>query len=187
MLKYLLLIFLSFLTTESIANNKENIINNLKNTNNISFEFEQNINQKIVETSGYDDYAESCLRSKQEGKVCGNCWKCFRKNSLKGKEVVIQGEIEIFLQKRPLKQAISTLYAIQRLPKAQQDLIKKKYPGLVLLLGDDYSMIERYFPLFVEIIPELYRSKILEKIRAIAEPMTKEECSRLLSMNLFNL
>ena len=47
MLKYLLLIFLTFLTTESIANNKENIINNLKKTNNVSFEFEQNINQKI--------------------------------------------------------------------------------------------------------------------------------------------
>lgn len=145
------------------------------------------INQKIVESSAYDDYAESCLRSKQEGRVCGKCWKCFRKNSLKGKEVVIQGEIEIFLQKRPLKQAISTLYAIQRLPKDQQDSIKKKYPDLSLLLDDDYSMIERYFPLFVEIIPAQYRSKILEKIRAFAESMTEEECSQLLSMNLFNL
>ena len=144
------------------------------------------INQKIVELSDYDDYAESCLRSKQEGRVCGKCWKCFRKNSLKGKEVLIQGEIEKFLQKRPLKQAISTLYAIQRLPKAQQDTIKEKYPDLVLLLDDDYSMFERYFPSFVEIIPESYRLEILEKIAAVAEPMTQEECSRLLSINLFS-
>lgn len=144
------------------------------------------INQKIVESSDYDDYAESCLRSKERGRVCGKCWKCFRKNSLKGKEVVIQGEIEIFLHKRPLKQAISTLYAIQRLPIAQQESIKKKYPDLSILLDDDYSMIERYFPSFVEIIPERYRMELLNKIEAVAEPMTQEECSRLLSINLFN-
>ena len=105
---------------------------------------------------------------------------------MKGKEVVIQGEIEIFLHKRPLKQAISTLYAIQRLPIAQQESIKKKYPDLSILLDDDYSMIERYFPSFVEIIPERYRMELLNKIEAVAEPMTQEECSRLLSINLFN-
>ena len=31
----------------SSANNKENIINNLKETKNINFDFEQNINEKI--------------------------------------------------------------------------------------------------------------------------------------------
>ena len=37
----------NFLTTELKANNKQNIINNLKNTKNVNFEFEQNINQKL--------------------------------------------------------------------------------------------------------------------------------------------
>ena len=143
------------------------------------------INQRIVEESGYDDYAESCLRSKEGGKVCGKCWKCFRKNSLKGKQVSLQGEIEIFLHKRPLKQAISTLYAIQRLPKLQRELIKQNHPDLETLLAQDYSLIERYCPLFSEIIPENYVSRIINKFDSVSEPMTEQECSRLLSMDLF--
>lgn len=144
------------------------------------------INQRIVENSSYDDYSESCLRSKESGKVCARCWKCFRKNSLKGKKVTIQGEIEIFLQKRPLKQAISTLYAIQRLPELQQASIREKYPDLIPLLQEDYSMIERYYPSFSEILPEEFRTGILENLDAVAEPMSEEESLKLLSLNLFN-
>ena len=143
------------------------------------------INQTIVEQSPYDDYSESCLRSSEEGKVCGRCWKCFRKNSLKGKAVSIQGEIEVFLQKRPLKQAISTLYAIQRLPIPQQELIKQQCPDLVELLKEDFSLIERYYPKSLEIIPERYREQTLKKLDEVSKPMSENECKALLSMNLF--
>jgi len=51
MLKYLYIFFLLFFVNNSNANNKENIINNLRNTNNINFEFEQNINKKIEKGS----------------------------------------------------------------------------------------------------------------------------------------
>ena len=44
MKKYLLFFFLFFFNNEIIALEKENIIENLKNTNNLSFNFEQNIN-----------------------------------------------------------------------------------------------------------------------------------------------
>ncbi len=47
MLKYFYSFILLFLITNSFANSKENITNNLKNTNSINFKFEQNINQKI--------------------------------------------------------------------------------------------------------------------------------------------
>ena len=143
------------------------------------------INQTIVEQSPYDDYSESCLRSSEEGKVCGRCWKFFRKNSLKGKAVSIKGEIEVFLQKRPLKQAISTLYAIQRLPIPQQELIKQQCPDLVELLKEDFSLIERYYPKSLEIIPERYREQTLKKLDEVSKPMSEEECKALLSMNLF--
>ena len=46
MLKYFIIIFF-FVIENTSANNKENIINNLKNTKNLNFEFEQNINGKI--------------------------------------------------------------------------------------------------------------------------------------------
>ena len=143
------------------------------------------INQRIVDGSDYADYAESCLRSKEAGKVCGKCWKCFRKNSMKGKEVQIQGEIEIFLNKKPLKQAISTLYAIQRLPQEQKNLIRGKFPDLSELMDGDYSMIERYNPMFLDIIPDAYRSYVAKKLNTIAEPMSESEIETLLSIDLF--
>lgn len=143
------------------------------------------INQRIVDNSEYADFAESCLRSKEAGKVCGKCWKCFRKNSMKGKEVQIQGEIEIFLNKKPLKQAISTLYAIQRLPQEQQNFIRRKFSDLSELMDGDYSMIERYNPMFFDIIPEMYRTHIAKKLNTVAEPMSESEIDNLLSIDLF--
>ena len=47
MKKNLLIIFLILLANKTTAEIKENIIQNLTNTNNISFNFEQNINGKI--------------------------------------------------------------------------------------------------------------------------------------------
>ena len=47
MYKYLILFFLLFFLINSNANNKEKIITNLNNTQNLNFEFEQNINGKI--------------------------------------------------------------------------------------------------------------------------------------------
>ena len=47
MLKYLVTFFFLFLITNSSANNKEKIIENLKNTRNLDFNFEQNINGKL--------------------------------------------------------------------------------------------------------------------------------------------
>ena len=47
MLKYTVVLILSFLITNVNANNKDKIIKNLKNTKNLDFNFEQNINGKI--------------------------------------------------------------------------------------------------------------------------------------------
>ena len=47
MIKYLFIIISFSLINSSSANNKENIIKNLKETKNINFDFEQNINEKI--------------------------------------------------------------------------------------------------------------------------------------------
>jgi len=47
MLKYFYLFIFFFFITSTNANNKENIINSLKNTLNVNFKFEQNNNKKI--------------------------------------------------------------------------------------------------------------------------------------------
>jgi hypothetical protein len=142
------------------------------------------LNQKLVENSKYEHFAESCLRSTKRGEVCGICWKCFRKNSMKGQVVEIKGEIAIFLEKRPLKQAISTLYAIQRLPQKQLQQIKSQHPDLERLLNQDYSLIERYMPNALEILPEPHKNIVKTRLDELCEEMTKEEISILINMNL---
>ncbi len=47
MLRILFLVCLISLSSEVKANNKDQIINKLKNTSNLNFDFEQNINGKI--------------------------------------------------------------------------------------------------------------------------------------------
>ena len=46
-MRYMFIIIFYFLINGASANKKENIINNLKETKNINFDFEQNINKKI--------------------------------------------------------------------------------------------------------------------------------------------
>ena len=140
------------------------------------------INQTIVEESPYAEYAQSCLRSTTPGSICGTCWKCFRKNSMKGHPIRIEGEIATFLAKRPLKQAASTLYAIKRLPEHQLKLIEKQHPDLEPLLQEDYSFLDRYHPGALELTPEGYRASILTYLRERFEPMSDEETARLHSV-----
>ena len=45
--KLILIVYFIFFKTFAYADFKENIINNLKNTQNMNFDFEQNINGKI--------------------------------------------------------------------------------------------------------------------------------------------
>ena len=47
MILRLFIIFFSFFILNANANNKEKIVTNLKNTSNLSFKFEQNINGEI--------------------------------------------------------------------------------------------------------------------------------------------
>ena len=47
MLRVLFLVCLISLSSEVNANNKDQIINKLKNTSNLNFDFEQNINGKV--------------------------------------------------------------------------------------------------------------------------------------------
>ena len=47
MLRYFLIFFFSILSSYSNAEIKDKIIQNLRNTNNLNFKFEQNINGKI--------------------------------------------------------------------------------------------------------------------------------------------
>ena len=71
MLKYILFFIFFILTTNSNASNKEKIIENLKNTRNLDFNFEQNINGKIENGNCIIQYPKKmfCEYAKSNNKI----------------------------------------------------------------------------------------------------------------------
>ena len=59
----------------------------------------QVITYKIVEDAGWLNLSVDCLRSKIVGDSCGMCWKCFRKNSMKGEAVKIMERLKVSFSK----------------------------------------------------------------------------------------
>ena len=144
------------------------------------------INLEIVKRVGYDGWAQSCLRSKKGGEVCSKCWKCFRKNSLLGIPFEYTGEIEKFLQKRPLKQAASTLYAMQknRFSKSGIDIVTK-VEDILHLLDIDFGWMERYYAPSLELLPPRYKHFTKKKLEIYCSEMSEEDVTKLQSLDMF--
>ena len=132
MLKYLLLIFLSFLTTESIANNKENIINNLKNTNNIGFEFEQNINQKIEKGNCIVQYPKKIFCE-----YVGSNNKVLVSN---GKSLVIKTKTSYYrypLEKTPLNYILDKNFLIKKIYNLKESVLDNSFINFIINENDN--------------------------------------------------
>ena len=71
MLRYIILFIFIILITNSNASNKEKIIENLKNTKNLDFNFEQNINGKIENGNCTIEYPKKmfCEYAKSNNKI----------------------------------------------------------------------------------------------------------------------
>ena len=144
------------------------------------------VNLNIVIASGWDGWAQSCLRSNRGGEVCGSCWKCFRKNTLQGQPFTMSNEITTFLSKEPLKQAVSTLYSIQRGGRSKEGVdIASTFPHLSSFLELDFSFLERYLPASLELIPKKYREFTEKRLNNFVLPMDVTEENRLADINLY--
>ncbi len=143
------------------------------------------INLKIVEDSELGHLAQSCLRAKNAGVVCGECWKCFRKNSLRGEPVVFSKEVDTFLQKQPLKQAASTIYALQKIGLKNPNLLEK-YTHLKSVLQIDVNWLLHYHPDSDEYIPTEMRTYYLNKLKTHATVMTSEERNIVETLKLYS-
>jgi glycosyltransferase involved in cell wall biosynthesis len=123
------------------------------------------INQKIVENSNFGNFAQSCLRS-DAGNTCGECWKCFRKNSLKGRKITITKEIDTFLKQKKLKMAASTIYSIQKMKSQNRFFqeIMNSYPHLQELVEENVQFLEKYYSPALELIPIKYRDYVKSRL-----------------------
>ena len=110
MIKYLSIIYFFFLLTNSIANNKENIINNLKETKNINFDFEQNINEKIEKGNCVIEYPKKIF-----------CEYLGKNNKIlvsNGNSLVIKTKVSYYLyplEKTPLNFILDKNYLINKI------------------------------------------------------------------------
>jgi len=138
------------------------------------------INLKITNDTGWEGWAQSCLRSTEPGEICGRCWKCFRKNSLQGLPWEYAGEIESFLKKRPLKQGASTLYSIQRNSISVEGIdIIKTYPDLEPMLSIDLEFLNRNHPIATKMLPSRYRTFTELRLLEYCEPMIDSDLNDL--------
>ena len=103
MKKYYLILFIFFPLTESVASIKNNIVKNLQNINNISFDFEQNINGKIEDGNCIIEYPK----------------KIFCKYNLKNKKILVSNGNSLVIKTK-------SSYYLYPLEKTSLNLILNK-------------------------------------------------------------
>ena len=122
MIKYLSIIFFFCLVDNSSANNKENIITNLKDTKNINFDFEQNINEKIEKGNCVIEYPKKIFCE-----YLGTNNKILVSN---GKSLVIKTNVSYYLyplDKTPLNFILDKDYLINKIYNLKERVIDESF------------------------------------------------------------
>ena len=130
MKKNLLIIFLILLTNKTTAEIKENIIQNLINTNNISFNFEQNINGNIENGNCIIQYPKKiyCNYHLSNKKILVS----------NGKSLAIKTRVSYYLyplEKTPLNLILDKNYLINKIRNLEGRIIEDKFIN--------YTFVER--------------------------------------------
>ena len=117
MLRIVLLIFLISLSSEVNANNKDQIINKLKNTSNLNFDFEQNINGEVELGNCTIQYPKKmfCKYDKKNKVMVSN-----------GKSLVIKSNSSYYrytLNKTPLNFILDKNFLIKKISKLNEEII----------------------------------------------------------------
>ena len=122
MKKYLIISILTFISTETLASFKNDIIRNLKSTNNVSFKFEQNINGKIEKGNCFLEYPKKIYCEYDLGNK-----KILISN---GRSLVIKTKTSYYLyplKKTPLNLILDKKFLINKINSLEERLIENKY------------------------------------------------------------
>ena len=122
MFKCKVILFLLILITNSSANNKERIIENLKNTRNLDFNFEQNINGKIENGNCTIEYPKKifCEYARSNNKILVS----------NGKSLVIKTITSYYrypLNKTPLNLILDKDFLINKIKILEERIVDKSY------------------------------------------------------------
>ena len=129
--KYFIILFLILLNNKTAADIKENIIQNLINTKNISFNFEQNINGKIENGICTIEYPKKiyCKYMKNNKILVSN-----------GKSLVIKTETSFYrysLKKTPLNLILDKNFLIKKIHILKENLIDDNLINFTIVENDN--------------------------------------------------
>ena len=115
MFRYLLMFFFFIFTADANTNNKEKIIQNLNNTKNLDFKFEQNVNGKIENGSCTIEYPKKifCEYARSNNKILVS----------NGKSLVIKTRTSYYrypLDKTPLNLILDKNYLIKKIKNLEE-------------------------------------------------------------------
>ena len=137
MLRVVFLIFLISLSNEVSANNKDQIINKLKDTLNLNFDFEQNINGKIEFGSCTIQYPKKmfCAYNKKNKVIVSN-----------GKSLVIKSTSSYYrypLDKTPLNFILDKNFLLKKISELNEENINNSL--IKFTIEEDNQFIEIFF------------------------------------------
>ena len=129
MLRYLIFFFFVVLISDTNANNKEKIMKNLKNTRNLNFQFEQNINGEVEKGNCTIEYPKKifCKYLKSNNKILVS----------NGKSLVIKTTSSYY--RYPLKKTVLNLILDKKILLTKIDSLEERIiDGLYI----NYTIIE---------------------------------------------
>ena len=133
MKKILIIFFIINFNNLSFGSIKENIINNLQNTNNLSFDFEQNINGKIEKGSCIIEYPKKifCNYDNTNNKTLVS----------NGKSLVIKTNSGSYyrysLERTPLNYILDKNFLIDEIQNLEEKIIDDKFINFKILKDDN--------------------------------------------------
>ena len=129
MLRYLIFFFFVVLISDTNANNKEKIIKNLKNTRNLNFQFEQNINGEVERGNCTIEYPKKifCKYLKSNNKIL----------VYNGKSLVIKTTSSYY--QYPLKKTVLNLILNKKILLTKIDSLEER---IIDELYINYTIIE---------------------------------------------
>ena len=178
MIKYLLIIFFSFLISNVNAKNKEKIIENLQNIENFDFMFEQNINGKIENGNCTVEYPKKifCEYARSNNKILVS----------NGKSLVVKTLSSYYrysLDKTPLNFILDKNFLMDKINELEERIINDNLINYTIRVNDNEINIffdNQTFDLIGWQNIDIYQNFNITYLSSIRK-------NRVISKNLFKL
>jgi len=178
MLKYLVIFFFILSFANSSANNKNKIIENLNNTKNLNFKFEQNLNGKIETGNCTIEYPKKIFC-----KYNGSKKKILVSN---GRKLVIKTVVGYYiypLKKTPLDKILDKKFIINNIHNLEEKIIDNSYINYTIIENNNEINIffdNQTFNLIGWQTKDIYQNSNITFISSIKK-------NQIIAKNLFKL